>query len=50
MYYVGTAVVFFIAGWVVSYFVVRNNPKYLNLDKMAKDKLQALADKIKDKL
>jgi len=49
MYYIGTAIVFFVVGWVVSFFVMRNNPKYFNIDKMAKEELVKLQAKIKEK-
>ena len=38
------------AGWVTSFFVMRNNPKYFNIDKMAKEQLKLLEAKIKAKL
>jgi len=50
MWYPITAIVFFIVGWVVSFFVMRNNPKYFNIDKMAKDQLEALIAKAKSRL
>jgi uncharacterized membrane-anchored protein YhcB (DUF1043 family) len=43
-------VVGFIAGWVVSFFVMRNNPKYFNLDKMAKEELYRLKAKLEAKI
>jgi uncharacterized membrane-anchored protein YhcB (DUF1043 family) len=43
-------VVGFIAGWVVSFFVMRNNPKYFNLDKMAKEELYQLKAKLEAKI
>ena len=39
-----------VATAVVSYFVMRNNPKFFNLNKMAKEELQGLLDKIRAKL
>lgn len=45
-----TGIAGLVIGFVISYFVMRNNPKYFNLDKMAKAELKALAQKIKDKL
>ena len=50
MYYIATSIVFFIVGWVVSYFVMKNNPKYFNIDKMAKSELETLVAKVKEKL
>ena len=50
MYYAIIAVVFFIVGWVVSFFVMRNNPKYFNIDKMAQAQLEALIAKAKARL
>jgi len=43
-------IVGFIIGWVASYFVMRNNPKYFNIDKMAKDELYQLMKKLESKL
>jgi predicted metal-binding protein len=50
MLYAIGVVVIFLAGGVCSFLVFKNNPKYLNLDKIAKADLQSLADKIKAKL
>lgn len=50
MYYIGTAIVFFVGGWIVSWLIMRNNPTYFNIDEMGKEKLQALLAKIKEKL
>lgn len=44
------AVVFFLLGYVVSFFVMRNNPKYFNINKMAKDKLIELKNEIEGKI
>ncbi len=49
-YYILVALVFFVAGWIVSFFVMRNNPKYFNVDKMAKDELLDLYNKVKGKV
>jgi len=38
------------AGWVVSFFVMRNNPRYFNIDKMAKAELEKLIAKARAKL
>lgn len=39
-----------IVGWVACYFVMRNNPKYFNIDRMAKERLRDLKAKIEAKL
>ncbi len=39
-----------IIGGVIMFLVIHNNPKYINVDKMAKGKFQALADKVKAKI
>jgi sugar phosphate permease len=61
MWYVIGGIVFFVIGFVVSFFVMRNNPKYFGIDKMLKTerdqllslgkaKLEALKQKIEDAL
>lgn len=40
----------FAAGWLSSFLVMRNNPKYFNIDKMAKDELNSLITKAKARL
>lgn len=47
MYYAIVAIGCFIGGYVTSFFVMRNNPKYFNIDKMAKAKRDELIAKIK---
>jgi len=45
MYYVIIAVVSGISGFVAGYFVMRNNPKYFNIDDMLKNlKKEKLAE------
>lgn len=39
-----------VAGWVGCFFVMRNNPSYLNIDKLGKDKLQDIKKKVDDLL
>jgi uncharacterized protein YneF (UPF0154 family) len=39
-----------VGGFVGCFFVLRNNPKLLKLDKISKDKLQDLAEKISEQL
>ena len=50
MYYFLGLVVAFIAGGLVMYFVLRNNPKLLNIEKLTKEQLEALQTNIKEKL
>jgi len=50
MWYVTVAAIFFLVGACLMFFVMRNNPKYFNIDKMAKDQLEALIKKAKEKL
>jgi len=49
-----TAGVGFIAGWVVSWLFFRNNPKYLNIDKIIeaeiKSKRQAVITAVQEKV
>lgn len=33
-------VIAFIGGYVVCFFILRNNPKYLNVDKLLKEEMQ----------
>lgn len=40
----------FFAGWIVSFFVMRNNPKYFGIDKMLKSERDALYGLGKTKL
>ena len=42
MYYVIVVIVCFIIGWVVSFFVMRKNPKYFGIDKMLKSERDEL--------
>ena len=44
------AVAAFIGGWVVSFLVLKNNPKLLNLSKLSRDILIELAEKIRIEL
>lgn len=46
VYLILIALIFFV-GFGTSFFVFKKNPKYLNVQKMAKDDLQKLADKAK---
>lgn len=50
MYYILSLIIVFIVGFLTSFFIMRNNPKYFNLNKMGKAKLQELLDKVKGKL
>ena len=38
MYYLIAVIVAFVGGCVTAYFVMRNNPKYFNIDEMLKAK------------
>ena len=44
------ALVFFAGGFTTGFFVMRNNPKYFNIDKMTKDKLRELKKDIEERL
>ncbi len=48
--YIVWGVVIFIVGYVVAFFIMKNNPKYFNIDKMAKEELTKLQAKIKEKI
>ncbi len=48
--YLILAVVFYIAGYATAFFMLKNNPSYLNIDKMGKEELSALMEKIKGRL
>lgn len=48
MYYIITAAIFALVGFIVGYFVMRNNPKYFDLDDMAKAKRDELLKKVEE--
>jgi hypothetical protein len=48
MYYIVVGIVCTLAGFVTGYFVIKNNPKYLNLDDMAKAKRDEFLKKVED--
>ncbi len=48
-YFLGL-VVAFVAGGIVAFFVLKNNPKFLNIEKLSKEQLQALLKKVEEQL
>ena len=48
MYYVITAIVFFVVGYVVGFFVMRKNPKYFDIDDVLKGKRDDILEKLKE--
>jgi hypothetical protein len=50
MGYIIGAVVIFVAGFFTCFFILKNNPKYLNVEKLTKDELKELLEKVQKKL
>lgn len=48
--YLILAVVIYIGGYVTAFFMLRNNPSYLRIDKMGKEELSTLMEKIRARL
>ncbi len=50
MWYIVTAIVFFLGGFGTTFFVLKNNPKLLNIEKLTEAQLKDLYGRIKSKL